>query len=188
MDALDSLTDEELVALCLERGSKDDRPFAELFRRHYALVKRVAYRYFPQELDSEDLAQEVFFKAYRSLKEYRGRASFKTWLFSIATNTAKNEIRKRSRRPRVLEDPLQEFSEALSTDSETQPQQHILGIRALQEAFARLDQRDQAILTRKDSQERTYEEVAELLDLSVSAAKMRVHRARLAMKTYYGND
>jgi len=69
MDELDSLTDEELVALCLERGSKDDRPFAELFQRHYALVKRVAYRCFPHELDSEDLAQEVFFKAYRSLKE-----------------------------------------------------------------------------------------------------------------------
>ncbi|MBL6961195.1 MAG: RNA polymerase sigma factor [Anaerolineales bacterium] len=185
MDDLSHLTDTELISLCLARSSKDERPFAEIFHRHHAIVARVIFRYFPHEQDVEDLAQEVFFKAYRSLEQYEGRSSLKTWLYSIATNTAKNELRKRSRRPVVVDQSLQEMEEVLPDEAEALPKHNIHQQQTFQQAFSQLSAPEQEILLLKDAEELTYEEIAGQLNLSVSAAKMRVQRARLAMKTYY---
>ena len=183
-DALSSLTDQELVSLCIARSGKDERPFAELFRRHHLFVQRVLSRYFVREQDVEDLTQEVFLSAYRGLQQFEGRSSLKTWLFSIATNSAKNELRKRSRRPSIIEQALLEIEEQFPDFAETAPQQMIRQ-QAFERAFSQLAPAEQQILQLKDIEELTYDEIASQLDLSVSAAKMRVQRARLAMKTFY---
>ena len=183
-----SLTDEELIALCLARGSKDERPITEIFHRHHAFVARVLFRYFPNEEDVEDLAQDVFFKVYRSIHTFEGRSSLKTWLFSIATNTAKNELRKRSRRPAVIDRSLQELEMQLPDSDETRPQYAIPQQEVFQQAFTQLSPDEQKILLLKDARALTYEEIASQLNLSVSAAKMRVQRARLAMRKYSQGD
>ena len=182
MDTLSNLTDPELTALCLARSGKDERPFAELFRRHHLFVERALFRYFPREQDVEDLSQEVFFKAYRSLAQFEGRSSLKTWLFSIATNTAKNELRNRARRPNLSDKSLQDMGEFLFDHDQTQPQHLSHEQQVLQQAFSKLSMQEQEILLLKDVQEMTYEEISSQLNLSVSATKMRVQRARLAMK------
>lgn len=185
MNNFSHLTDTELVELCLVRSGKDERPFAEIFDRYHAFVVRVLYRYFSREQDVEDVAQEVFFKAYRNLEQYEGRSSLKTWLFSIAANTAKNELRKRSRRPAVIDQSLQEMDEFLPGEAESLPQHNIHQRQAFQQAFSQLSTQEQEILLLKDFEELTYEEIASQLNLSVSAAKMRVQRVRLAMKNHY---
>ena len=94
----ENLSDLDLIALCLKSGSRDERPFYELFQRQAPFINRILWRYFPSEQDVEDLAQEVFFKIYRSLNQFESRSSLKTWIFTITINTAKNELRKRNLR------------------------------------------------------------------------------------------
>ena len=107
------LSDEALVELCRVRGTGDSRPFTELFHRHQHFVWRICYRFVWDAQDAEDLMQEVFFKTYRSLSQFRGASSFRTWLYQIAANTARNELRRRSRRPQVSDTPLEVLIEIL---------------------------------------------------------------------------
>ena len=188
MNDFSKLTDAELVDLFIARHGKDDRAFTEIFHRYNDFVIRVIFRYFSHEQDIEDLAQEIFFKVYRNLKQYEGRSSLKTWLFSIATNTAKTEIRNRSRRPAVSDRSSQDMDEQ-KFDSEEYLQRHNNDHQQdFQQAFSQLNSLEQKILLLKDVEEFTYNEIADHLNISVSAAKMRVQRARLAIKHHYRGD
>jgi RNA polymerase sigma-70 factor, ECF subfamily len=180
------LSDEALVQLCQERGNRDDRPFQELMRRYQRLVWRVCYRFMGNGDDAEDLTQEVFFKVYRSLASFEGRSTFKTWLYRIAINTAQNELRARARRPQESETELEtaaEFIPAAETVEETILEQ---GRRErLAAAFASLRPEDIQILRYKDIEQKQYDEIAALLGIGLSAAKMRVQRARLSLQAVY---
>jgi len=103
MDELNNLSDSDPVSLCIKSGSKDERPFIELFQRNTPFINRILWRYFPSEQDVEDLTKEVFFKIFRTLAQFHNRSSLKTWIFTVATNTAKNEIRGRNRRPIIID-------------------------------------------------------------------------------------
>jgi RNA polymerase sigma-70 factor (ECF subfamily) len=83
MNEFSKLSDFDLVSLCIKFGSKDERPFIELFQRHTTYVNRILWRYFPSEQDVEDLTQEVFFKIYRNLAQFESRSTLKTWIFTI---------------------------------------------------------------------------------------------------------
>lgn len=183
---LAALSDEALIALCQSRGDRDERPFRELFRRHRNGVWRACYSYMRNREDAEDMTQDVFFKAFRSLGQFQGRAAFKTWLYRIAINTCQNEIRRRSRRPQASEMTMETMTETLS-DSET-PETYWVErapFDQLAQAFMMLRPEERRILQLKDLDERPYAEVAELMEISLSAAKMRVQRARLALRSSY---
>lgn len=180
------LTDEELIALCQARGTRDERPFQELFRRHQKMVWRVCYSYTRHPQDAEDLTQEVFFKVYRHLSSFEGRSAFKTWLYRIAANTAQNELRRRSRRPQVSGTAVDELAEVLPSDVSVEAalsashQQRLLA-----EAMAQLRPQEQEILTMKDVEQLPYADIADALNIGLSATKMRVQRARLALQAAY---
>lgn len=183
-----ALSDVELVALWQSRGSKDDRPFHELFRRHQKTVWRICYGYIRNAQDAEDLTQDVFLKAYRNLDAFEGRSSFKTWISRIAINSCKNETRRRSRRPQLSETDVDTMAEVLpsleTTESEwTTRRQYEL----LNSAMGELQPEALEILVLKDLEQRPYAEIAELLGISVSAAKMRAQRARIALQRLYNN-
>jgi len=183
---LDELSDEDLARLCQDRGAKDNRPYAELFRRHYTAIWRVCYSFVGNIQDAEDLVQEVFFKAFRSLDQFEGRSAFKTWLYRIALNNCKNELRRRSRRP-------VENSTSVETLSNGFPAPHwletSLQVQApwarLSEALTGLRPQEQEAIVLKDMDQQSYEEIAQTLGISLSAAKMRVQRARLALRAAY---
>ena len=181
-DELARLSDEALVELCRIRGSGDSRPFTELFRRHKRFVWRTCYRFVWDAQDAEDLMQEVFFKTYRSLSQFRGASSFRTWLFQIAVNTARNELRRRSRRPQVSDTPLEVLIEILPRGAGAAA--HISLPRVTQ-AWECLRPEERQVLHLKDLEQRPYEEITQMLGISLSAAKMRVLRARLALKEAY---
>lgn len=180
------LSDTELVQLFQARDGRDDRPFRELFRRYQTVVWRACYGMMRNSRDAEDLTQEVFFKAYRSLGKFEGRSSFKTWIYRIAINTAQNEIRRRSRRAQEAETAVEDMAEYLPSNTSLEAtvlarQQH----RLLQQAMASLRPEEYEVLYLKDIEERPYAEIAEQLNISLSAAKMRVQRARLALRVAY---
>ena len=183
---LKSLSDNALVELTLARREWDNRPFRELFQRYQTLVWRICYGMFHNAEDAEDMTQEVFFKVYRSLDKFEMRAAFKTWLYRIAVNTCQNEIRRRSRRPQASDTPVEEMAEYLpgeGTPEEAWLEQ--LRNRNLAAAIAKLKPAQREAIRLKDFEERQYDEIADILGIGLSAAKMRVQRARLLLQQLY---
>src|SRR5437879_1010468 len=97
---MEQLPDEELVAVYRSRlGSPDaDSLLNELFQRHYARVALWCFRLTGDRESAADLSQEVFIKAFRNLKSYRGDSKFSTWLYSITRNHCFNELKARAGR------------------------------------------------------------------------------------------
>ncbi|MCA9985499.1 MAG: RNA polymerase sigma factor [Anaerolineales bacterium] len=185
---LSELTDDELVVAAVARGNRDDRPFRELWRRHQRMVYRTCYSFFRNGEDAEDLTQDVFLKAYRNLKGFEGRSSFKTWINRIAINSAQNEIRRRSRRPRDSEADLQEMSDYLPAPKSQSVEAAYAQIslsEQLTEALQTLRPEEYEVIYLKDVEDWGYAEIAEHLEIGLSAAKMRVQRARLALKVSF---
>ena len=174
-----TLDDEALVERALHRGASDDRPFTILFERHRDLVWRICYRFTSDIADAEDLLQEVFFKTYRNLRTFEGRSTFRTWLYQIALNTCRNELRYRRRRPISIEasmkgmdlaDPASQFGDSVSHKSEL-----------VLDALLNLRPEMREVLIMRDMEEQPFSAIANALGIQVGAAKMRVQRARLAM-------
>jgi RNA polymerase sigma-70 factor (ECF subfamily) len=183
---LADLSDADLVQLCIDRGARDERPFQELFRRHQKLVWRVCYGFTRNAADAEDLTQEVFVKIYRNLHKFEGRSQFTTWLYRIAVNTCQNELRRRQRRPQEAAAELETVAEFVpSGQSVERSWQEQRTSEMLLEAIARLPEDAQEIIVMKDVEERPYAEIADLLGIGLSAAKMRAQRARHALQVAY---
>ena len=182
-NSITDILDDELVALCLKQASKDERPFQEIFRRYKNIVWGVCYSFTRNADDAEDLTQEIFIRVYRSLPKFEGRSSLKTWIYRIAINTCQNEIRRRKRRPQLAETDVQTLAEYLPTSTTTEAEWHKANLRdQLATAFGRLRPEEYNILRLRDVEERPYAEIAEMLSINLSAAKMRAKRARESLK------
>jgi len=177
-----------VLMLRVKRG--DRAAFAGLVEKYKQPVLNFIYRTLRDETEAEDLAQNVFLQVYKSRSRYRRTAKFSTWLFTIARNLCLNELRRRSRHPA-------ESIEETHTDNEEQPQRqyedksqmappekllHGELARKIEEALAELpeNQRSAILLCRQD--ELSYEEIAEVLDCSLSATKSLIHRGRETLK------
>jgi len=177
-----------VLMLRVKRG--DCAAFAELVEKYKQPVLNFIYRTLRDETEAEDLAQNVFLQVYKSRSRYRRTAKFSTWLFTIARNLCLNELRRRSRHPA-------ESIEETHTDNEDQPQRqyedksqmappeqllHGELAQKIEAALAELpeNQRSAILLCRQD--ELSYEEIAEVLDCSLSATKSLIHRGRETLK------
>ena len=174
--------------LRVKRG--DRAAFASLVEKYKQPVMNFVFRTLRDEIEAEDLAQNVFLQVYKSRDRYQRTAKFSTWLFTIARNLCLNEIRRRSRHPA-------ESLEETHAENEDQPQRQyedkkvalptenvLLGELAakIEEALGALpeNQRTAILLCRQD--ELSYEEIAEVLDCSLSATKSLIHRGRETLK------
>jgi RNA polymerase sigma-70 factor, ECF subfamily len=185
-ETLTSLSDEELVALFVARGARDDRPFREIFRRHQQMVWRVCYSIVQNPQDAEDLTQEVFVRVHHNLHRFEGRSSLKTWLYRIAFNTSHNELRRRARSPELEEHSVEDLAEFLPEEYNLE-EYWLLELRneRLRQAVLSLTAEQQELIRLRDVEQRPYTEIAEMQEISLSAAKMRVQRARLALQGAY---
>ncbi|MFW6084849.1 MAG: RNA polymerase sigma factor [Gemmatimonadota bacterium] len=165
-------SDADLVARAL---SGSEAAFAELVERYNDLLCRHAQRMLGRMDDAEDVVQTAWIKAYRRLEQCRDPERFGSWVFRIAANACKDELK--SRRSEVV--PMDAVGELRSggdgaADRALRGEQR----RAITAALERLppDQREAFLL--KHAEGWSYEEMSERLDVGVSALKMRVHRAR----------
>lgn len=165
--AMDERTDQELVKACLD-GHRD--VYAELVGRHQDSVFGLAVGMTRNREDAADMAQEAFIRAYTKLEQYNPDYSFKSWVLRICANQTKNLFRKRTRRRKAEEDHLKE-EEVLQ--SSVNPDFH-----QLDAALAKLPTKLELPLRLKHIDGLSYDEVAHILDIGVSAAKMRVSRGR----------
>jgi RNA polymerase sigma-70 factor (ECF subfamily) len=182
----DPSRDEDLV-LQAQRG--DEAAFTELVHRHEHRVYTLALGMLHNPADAEDILQETFISALRGLANFRGDASFATWLYRIAYNATLMKLRKAS--------PAFSLDETVEGDENDLPREladwsHDPVDAALNQetravmdqAIAALSPGARAVFIMRDVDGLSTEETAAALGISVEAVKVRLHRARLALREY----
>jgi RNA polymerase sigma-70 factor, ECF subfamily len=180
-DPVGSADDRELV----RRAQREDKEaFEELIRRHQHRVFAVAGGIVRRREDVEDIAQQVFVKAYFSLKRFDQRAAFTTWLYKITVNECWDLLRKRKVRPLVYEADLsEEQARQVITSAETGKDEPDISDRLearqrVETLLDGLDERDRLMLILKEVEGFSIEEIADVLDLNANTVKVRLFRAR----------
>ena len=187
---------EAVEAGLIERAARGDREaFDRLVESHLNHVWAVIWRVLRHREDTEDVVQEVFLAAYRGLSGYRGEARFSTWLHRIAVTRALNHLdRKEERMRRAMRD-LEEGRDRFEMGPEAGAAWVLRGsatplqaleamelMRRLASCLSRLPAAWRAVLTLRDVDARSYEEIAALAGLALGTVRSRLARARVALR------
>jgi RNA polymerase sigma-70 factor (ECF subfamily) len=179
--AAGGMGDRELVR---RAQGEDQEAFEELVRRHQHRVFAVASGILRRREDVEDIAQQVFVKAYFSLKRFDQRAAFSTWLYKITVNECWDLLRKKKVRPLVYESDLsEEQARRVTTAGEKENpgpdiSERIIAWERVERLLEGLDERDRLMLILKEVEGFSIEEIAEVLNLNGNTVKVRLFRAR----------
>jgi len=169
----------------VSRGDTD--AFEQLIEKHQALVAGTVARMLGSNSDVEDIAQQVFIRVWKSARRYVPRAKFTTWLLKITRNLVFNELRRTKRHayvplqsePGVEDPPLKDemnlAPDASLLESELQ--------RTIEEAILQLPETQRLALVLRRYEQLSYEQIAEVLDLSVPAVKSVLFRARSELRS-----
>lgn len=172
----------------------EERAFEELVERYQVRLLNFVYRTIGDRERAEDLVQEVFIRVYRHLHRFDRSKKFSTWVYTIASNLAKNELRNRSRNPLVLfqaikkswdddERPLQ-FEDHGSRPDDLYRKRHL---RELVEAsVARLPEHHRQVFVLRELEGKSYEEIAEITACNLGTVKSRLNRARTSFAEIIG--
>jgi RNA polymerase sigma-70 factor, ECF subfamily len=181
-----SLSDEDLMA----RAALDDtRAFTELVRRYQMRVIHLVSRLLNDREVSEDIAQEVFVRVHLHRRNYRTGSRFSTWLFTIAANLAKNEIRRRKRRrnwssldemQETLKDASMQFADPKANKESDLEREQLSGV--VGQAIESLPDRYRIALMLRDLDGMAYEEIGQVLKIPGGTVRSRINRARLMLK------
>lgn len=167
------IEDPELVA---RSCSGDDSAFEELLWRHKDAVFNLTWRMTGNWHDAADITQETFIRAYQKLRSYNSKYAFKNWVLSIGSNLTKNRFRGNSRR-QAREKELTMMPEWSGTPV-TMERDKGLRDEGMEVALGQLPEMLREALVLKHMEGMSYEEIAKMLHIGVSAAKMRVARGR----------
>lgn len=167
----------------------DKAAFAQMVESHYELIYRLIVKMLGNSQDAEDVLQETFIKAYRHVGSFDGRARFSTWLYRIATNESLMFLRRRRPETVSIDEPLETDDGPLEplqiVDWCCLPETELMSTEAQQElekAIAELPVNLRVVFVLRDIQGLSTHETAQVLDLSESAAKTRLSRARLRLR------
>ncbi|MBK8576718.1 MAG: sigma-70 family RNA polymerase sigma factor [Elusimicrobia bacterium] len=170
--------DQEIIQRILDGHAED---YAELIHRHQDHIYGLCLSLMKNPTDAEDAAQEIFLKAYRRLRDFRFESSFSTWLYRVAYYHSLDLLKARSRRPAESLDALTEARGefAAETAEIAEPTEQTDLARQTLESLAPAER---LILTLREIQGLTYEELSETLALSLDAVKSRLRRARESLR------
>jgi RNA polymerase sigma-70 factor (ECF subfamily) len=173
------------VALVRRAREGDYSAFELLFDRHRALVYRFAYQMTSRRDDAEDVVQEAFVRAYQNLHRYRDEAKFTTWLLRIVTNLCTDQARMSQRRTALEQQEAMGALDWMTIGEQLDPVQNLEEDRrklALRKALNALPTHHRSVIVLRDIEEREYPEIASILGCTVGGAKLRVLRARRALR------
>ena len=183
-----SESDSELIERC---KNGDMSAFDQIVQRYEVPLLNFIIRYIGDPESAEDLTQETFIRIYKNVKRYRkDKAEFRTWMYRIAANLCKNELRNRGRRSRIMvnsvsadDDSGDAIENAVDTTAgpdrqlEEKERQELLS-----QAISSLPDKLRTALILRDVQGMSYEEVSEIVGKPLGTVKSRINRARLMLK------
>ncbi|GAA5144477.1 MAG: sigma-70 family RNA polymerase sigma factor [Verrucomicrobiota bacterium] len=181
--------DEENVRLMLRVKEGDIQAFERLVEMHQSMVIGTACRMLGSMEDAHDIAQQVFLRVWKSAPRYEATAKFTTWLFTILRNLVFNETRRRSRRKEI---PLeqeddghapQQFADHTAPAADQITQQEELE-QALDKAIAALPEKQRLAVVLRRHEELPYEQICEILKMSLPAVKSLLFRARAELRKH----
>lgn len=169
----------------------DEEAYESLLRLHSARLLSVARRFFPATDEAQDAVQDAFLSAFRSIQDFEAQARLSTWLHSIVVNVCLMRLRSRKRRPEESIEPLlPTFDETGHQTGNVQPWHDLEGemerrqqAGRLRELIGRLPESYRTVLLLRDIEEYDTARTAEALGLTENAVKIRLHRARQALRT-----
>jgi RNA polymerase sigma-70 factor (ECF subfamily) len=182
--------DKEDVRLMQLVSRGDMGAFEQLIERHQSLVAGTVARMLGSNSDVEDIAQQVFIRVWKSAGRYVPRAKFTTWLLKITRNLVFNELRRSKRHVHVPLQPESNAAEFLLKDEvNPAPDASLLETelqRAIEKAIMKLPETQRMAVILRRYEELSYEEIGEVLDLSVPAVKSLLFRARTELRARLG--
>lgn len=175
-------------ALVAGLKSGEDWAYEALIRRYQQAIYSLVFRLLDDPSEASDVVQEVFFKVFRSVGSFRGQASLKTWIYRIAVNEAHNHRRwfgRRRRREMGITPGEDDGCPNFAADAGASPFQaaataETLGI--IEEELARLNESYRAVVVLRDIEDLEYDEIAQVLDVSLGTVKSRLVRGREALR------
>ena len=173
-------SDSEIISLVLKG---DHNAYALLVERYKSYVFTLTFRFTKNREDAEEVSQDIFVKAYRSLADFKGTAKFSTWLYTIVNTTCITFLRKKRLDVKSLDDE-RTFEVADNQDSGFRANQveQKSRLNMVNQAIALLSPDDAEIITLFYKNEQSLEEISRILGVEVNTAKVRLHRARTRLK------
>jgi len=171
--------------------ANEDAAYDELVRTYSSSIFHVAYRMLGDTAEASDIVQEIFLKVFRNIGGFKGEAALKTWIFRIAFSEILNRLRWWKRRHRFatvsLDDSPNDFgmSGPMVAASSPTPEQALQSKEeedAIQQALGKLSREHRSIVVLRDIEGFSYNEIADVLGVSVGTVKSRLARARADLK------
>jgi RNA polymerase sigma-70 factor (ECF subfamily) len=173
-------SDIEIISAVL---NGNQQAYAQIVERHKAFVFTLVLRYIKSREDAEEVAQDIFIKAYRALADFKGASKFSTWLYTIITTTCISFLRKKKLDIHSLdnENVFETIENKDSGMSANQVEQKSR-VAMVNNAIALLNPDDAEIVTLFYKGEQTLDEIAKVLGVEANTVKVRLHRARTRLK------
>jgi len=176
------IADETLVAAARDG---DYQAFERLYEEHRQTVYRYVYQMVHSRDEAEDITQEAFVRAFQNLHRFRKQAKFSTWIVRIAMNLCTDRVRMNSRRASLEQQEATGALEWMTIGKTINPNEEMERERQaaiVRKALMALPIHHRSVLILRDFEEKDYQEIADLLGCSVGGAKLRVLRARRALR------
>jgi RNA polymerase sigma-70 factor (ECF subfamily) len=190
--------DVALDRLLVERFTNgDETAFSEMMDRYWGRIYGHVNQMLRNQQDAEEVTQDAFVRAHRGLANFRGDSAFSTWLYQIATNLARNRywywFRRKRDKTISFDQPIGDedggtlaeiFPAEIESPDDIAVTQEFTDRIAV--SMARLNEKHREILVLRNVQDHSYEEIAQILNISVGTVKSRIARAREALRKEMG--
>lgn len=186
VEGLDKLSDAEIVALCKKELPSDLTAYRELLRRYEGLVYNTCAKYIGSAQDAEEVAQDALIQVFHKIHQFEGRSAFKTWLYKIVQNYCRNRVAKLARKREGTEEYQKQV-----IDIETgyiEPPKKSLVAEKVEVSMNKMKEKEREILVMKFTTGLTIQEISEVMEIGLSAAKMRLYRALDSFKQIYAKE
>lgn len=171
-------SDMELVELAM---GGDERSFENLIQKHYLPVYQLSYKWCRVKEDAEEITQEVFIKLGRKLNTFNRRSSFRTWLYRIVINTARDYIRKNT----ISRTYESAFAREQSMEKADEAPSNPVSVQEVYDALDMLPSKQKAALLLVATEGMNHKEASKVLNCSETTVSWRIHMARKALKKIF---
>jgi RNA polymerase sigma-70 factor (ECF subfamily) len=172
------------VELVRKAKTGDGKAYDELTLMYKEVVFKIVHRMVHNRQEAEDLTQEAFIKAYNSITSFNEDYAFSTWLFKIATNNCIDFFRKRKLRTHSMDETIRYKDDEIQqeyADPDPDVEREIIAdekTKMIRKAIEELPEKYRIVIKLRHQEEKSYEDISELLDLPLGTVKARIFRAR----------